>query len=333
MSNQTDSQSTAVSVIPETEQKTTNTKVNSSISNNTSTNSSSTPNSTTIVNDKAYLEKFKAYINNKKVDNGTSATSVTKLSVRGIGNILDAMLAKGMIASEEYNVIKFEAVNTGKTFSQILVEKGIITGRDLVKLTAETKGIEFIDVRKLVITDSDLNLLPSNIASTAVAIVIESTPYKVKVVMQDPLDLQKIKYLESIIGKKVDSVFGYVDDIKNIIDTKYGAQMGSEVTDALEEIGTVDLKNYDQSDIKADDTNAPIIRIVNMILDYGIKNKASDVHIEPREKKIVVRFRIRGILYEKLSLPLELVLSITIRIKILFSLKIYEHRITIEVRL
>lgn len=272
---------------------------------------------------KEYLDKYKKYIEDK----GGKTVKNTGISVKGISNILDACLAKGVINSDQYNAIKFESINTNKSFEDLLVEKGLISSRDLVKLNAEIKGLEYIDLKNVVIKDADLNLLPSNIASSALAVVFESNAYKVRVAMVDPMDLQKIKYLESIIGKKVDAVFASEMDIRNIIDTKYGAEMGSEVTQAMDEVGTVDLKNFDESDIKQDNAAAPIIRIVNMILDYGIKNKASDVHIEPREKKIGVRFRIRGILYEKLSLPSELLSPIVTRIKILSNLKIDEHRI------
>ena len=274
---------------------------------------------------KDYLDKFKKYIEEKGTIPNTSNTK--GISVKGISNILDAVLAKGIISSEQYNTIKFESVNTNKSFENLLVEKSLISPRDIVKLNAEIKGVEYVDLKNQIIKESDLNLLPSNIATSALAVVFESNPYKVRVAMADPLDLQKIKYLESIIGKKVDSVFASETDIRNIIDTKYGAELGTEVTQAMDEVGTVDLKNFDESDIKQDEASAPIIRIVNMILDYGIKNKASDIHIEPREKKIGVRFRIRGILYEKLSLPSELLSPITTRIKILSNLKIDEHRI------
>jgi len=292
-------------------------KVNKLPVTNNTASQASTP-----IERKEYLNKFRKYI-----DKNSGKVTKTTVSIKGIGNVLDAMLSKGLVNSDQYNTIKFESVNTNKSFDALLLEKGLITSKDLVMLTAEMKGVEYVDIKNKIIADTDLNLLPSNIASSALAIVFESTPYKVRIAMQDPLDLQKIKYLESIIGKKVDAVYAYENDIRNIIDTKYGAQMGTEVTEALEEVGLIDIKNYDESDIKKDEASAPIIRIVNMVLDYGIKNKASDIHIEPREKKIVVRFRIRGILYEKLSLPLELTSSIVTRIKILSNLKIDEHRI------
>src|SRR5690606_4422118 len=142
--------------------------------------------------------------------------------------------------------------------------------------------------------------------------------------MKDPLDLQKVKYIESVIGKKVEAYYAYEEDIQRVLDNKYGAQLGTEVNQALEEVGenVLEIKNnYSENEISENLESAPIIKIVNMMLDYGIKNKASDIHIEPREKRIVVRFRIRGILYEKLTIPVKLHPSIITRIKILSGLK------------
>jgi type IV pilus assembly protein PilB len=146
--------------------------------------------------------------------------------------------------------------------------------------------------------------------------------------MQDPLDLQRIKYLESLIGKSIESYYAAESDINQIIDTRYGAQVGSEVDEALEEVNSVKLDSTAGAYTGGDAVGtAPIIKIVNMALDYAIKNKASDIHIEPREGKISVRFRIRGVLSEKLTLPRKLLPAVVTRIKILSNLKIDEKRI------
>ncbi len=264
------------------------------------------------------------------VDPPSLPVSQTNVSVRGINNILDALLARNIITTDQYNAFKFESVNSSKPIDVVLKEHGVISDRDLTKTYAEMRGVGFIELGDLVINLEVLNKIPADTAKSSQAIVFEDSPVKVKVAMKDPLDLQKIKYLESVIGKKVEAYYAAEDDIDNIINTKYGAQIGGDVTQALEEVGEnlIDInKSYQDANVSGDNENAPIIRIVNMILEYGVKNKASDIHIEPREKKVVVRFRIRGILSEGLTIPNTLLSPVIARIKILSDLKIDEKRV------
>ncbi|MFS8131133.1 MAG: GspE/PulE family protein, partial [Candidatus Dojkabacteria bacterium] len=264
------------------------------------------------------------------VDPPKVAVSQSNVSVRGVNNILDALLARNIITTDQYNAFKFESVNSNKALDDVLKEHGVISTRDLAKTYAEMRGVGYIDLGDLVINLEVLNKITAEIAKSSQAIVFEDSPVKVKVAMKDPLDLQKIKYLESIIGKKVEAYYASEDDIDNIINTKYGAQIGGDVTQALEEVGAnlIDInKDYQDANVSGDNENAPIIRIVNMILEYGVKNKASDIHIEPREKKVVVRFRIRGILSEGLTIPNTLLNPVIARIKILSDLKIDEKRV------
>ncbi len=255
-------------------------------------------------------------------------SGVQKTDVKGLNNILDALLAKGLITIDQYNSIKFESINSGKSQEALLRDHKIISADAIARTFAEMKGLDFIDLKAIDLKFETLNKINAETAKNNMAIVFEETPNRFKVALLDPLDLQKIKYLESILKKTIEPYYASYDDIIQIIDTKYGAQLGEDVDLALEDVGegSLDINSYTES--KIDNVEeAPMIRIINMILDYGIKNKASDIHIEPQENRIVVRFRIRGILYEKLTLPKKLLSSVVTRIKILSNLKIDEHRI------
>ena len=258
-------------------------------------------------------------------------STLNNTSVRGLSSILDAVLAKGLISSDQYNSIKFESVNTSKGPEDLLVSKNIISGKDVAKILSEMQGIEYIAVDELDIPIDTLNKLNVDTAKNSLCVVFEETPAYFKVAMKDAFDLQKIKFLESILKKKVQSYYSSEEEILNVIDTKYGAQIGKEVDEALADVGDdtlLDLgSSFQDNEISADLDKAPIIKIVNMIMDYGLKNKASDIHIEPREKKISVRFRVRGILSEKLTIPRKLLNPLISRIKILSDLKIDEHRV------
>lgn len=281
---------------------------------------------------KEYIDKLKNYLQNRGLNNELTSTgsSTSGTAIKGMTNLIDALLTRGLLTLDQFNAVKFEAINTNKNIEDLLKEKNIVAEEDIVKTYAEMRGIEYINLSDIDIDEETLNLIPFAVANSSQAISFESDGNRVKVGMKDPLDLQKVKYIESVIGKKVDAYYAFQGDIQGILDNKYGAQLGTEVSDALAEVGenVLEIKNnYSENEIGENLATAPIIKIVNMMLDYGIKNKASDIHIEPREKRIVVRFRIRGILYEKLTIPVKLHPSIITRIKILSGLKIDEHRI------
>lgn len=263
---------------------------------------------------------------------GLNSSPSDSKSIKGVSNLLEAILIKGKITPEQFNLFKFESVNSGKPIEDVIKGHNILNADEVAKYKAEMRGMGFADLSNMVINIETLNKINAEQARTNMAIVFEEIGNRVKVGMKDPLDLPKIKYLESIIGKGIEPFYSSDEDILGIIENKYGAQIGKEVDEALEEVGDetmLDLNNiaYTNQGMSGDMQDAPIIKIVNMILDYGVKNKASDIHIEPREKKISVRFRVRGILTEKLIIPRKLLSSLVTRIKILSNLKIDEHRI------
>lgn len=249
------------------------------------------------------------------------------VAVKGMTNVADALFAKGLIDEETLKSVKFEAITNNTTPVKLLVDGGKVTSAQVQEVKAEMFGLGFIDLTSITIPPETLNRVPKDLASKNMAIAFEENNNRIKVAMIDPLDLQKVKFLESMLGKRVDTYYATAEALKEIIDTKYGAQIGNVVDKALEDIGVVDIKDaageLDQGAIEG----APVAKIVNMILDYAIKHNASDIHVEPREGRIAVRFRIHGILAEKLSLPVKLANSIVARIKILSNLKIDEHRV------
>ena len=253
-----------------------------------------------------------------------------KLSIKGVNNILDALHIRELIDLNTFNSLKFEFLNANKNIEDFLVEKSIINWDEIAILYSEMRGIPFIDLSNLEIPIEILNKLPKEVAESCNSIIFKDTKDAVSIAMFDPLDLQKIKYIESIVGKKVKPYYGSLSRIKNIINSSYGAQIAKEVDQALAEFGSLvdlDEKFSSESFDNVNLNNAPIIKIINMILDYGINHNSSDIHIEPRENKISVRFRLNGLLSEKLVIPKTLLSALITRIKILCNARIDEHRI------
>ena len=245
--------------------------------------------------------------------------------------ITQALLQKGLVTKQQALGIKSQIENTGKLESDVILSGLFIDQDKLIQIKSVVFKIPFIDLANTPIPVETLQKLRSDVAQRYQAIAFDDQPDHIKIAMVDPLDIQATNFISTMIGKRVDAYFADPASITKIIQTKYGAQVGSEVSKALEDVKTevVDVSgNIDEvRTLQGDISSAPVARIVNVILEYAVRMKASDIHIEPRENKLIVRNRIHGVLSEKLVLPSKLAPSVVSRVKILANLKIDEHRI------
>ena len=277
--------------------------------------------------------KIVANTNQKKISSSMGRTSNPSTNSKNYkGKMLaEILLDKGLINQEQFKQIKSEAANKKIDEEDVIKSNNFVAEKELIKAKAASYGVPFIDLSSVDITPGVLSKLPFDTAKTHQAIVFKIDDHFAHVGMADPLDIQRVNYLQSTIGKNVKAYFASPGEIKNVLDTKYTGRMESEVTEAVEEVGegVVQIEEgiKDISEVENTIANAPVARIVNMILEYAVKFKASDIHIEPREKKLAVRFRINGIMIERLQLPVKLIPSVVSRVKILSDLKIDEHRV------
>jgi type IV pilus assembly protein PilB len=252
----------------------------------------------------------------------------------GTQNLVSSLVKLNLITQADVDSAKIDAINKGESIESILVQQRKISEEKLYQVKAQMKGYKYIDVSAVEIPIDMLNRFSQEVAEKNMAISFGEENGKMKVAVSDPEDLQKIKFLQVIAGRPLDIYVSTNDQIKRVIEKKYGSKINEEVEEALSEnsarvLDITDSKTPISQDISAggDIDSAPVSRIVNMILEYAVKYKSSDVHIEARENKIVVRFRISGVLIEKLTLPKTLSAALVSRIKILSNLKIDEHRL------
>ena len=248
-------------------------------------------------------------------------------------SITDVLLSQNIITKDQAQAITDESLKSGKSLNEVILSGLFVDTDKIILAKSIIYKIPFVDLTQLSIPVNIIQRVRSDISKKFNVIAFEETPDVLKVGMVDPLDIQTTNYISSLTGKRIEAYFARQNDIEKLIDTKYGAQVGSDVTKALEDVGTqeiVEISSSGKADIKAlqnDISFAPVARIVNVILEYAVKMKASDIHIEPRENGMVVRNRINGVLSEKLVLPLKLSSAVIARLKILANLKIDEHRI------
>jgi type IV pilus assembly protein PilB len=193
----------------------------------------------------------------------------------------------------------------------------------------EVYGIEFANLNIGQVGPDLLDIVPLDIAKKYHVVPFELDGTKLSLAMLDPLDLQTIDFVERKTGFKIVPYITTEKIINHILDEQKGKELGEEITAAMEEItqNTVKIEEGQAEITDATIKDAPIARVVGMILETSVKSGASDVHIEPGEDYCRLRYRVDGILAEKRKIPKEMTDSVVARIKILAGMKIDEKRI------
>ena len=247
-------------------------------------------------------------------------------------SILQTLTTEGLIDNDEAKRVEFDSTNSGRSINDIILNNDYLSSNAKLRAKSLIFNVPYVDILNTTIRPETIAKISQDVAKkyNVVAFEEDNLANVIKVAMVDPLDVEKIRLLSTLVGKTVQPFFGNENDIKQTIETKYGAQVGVEVKQALQDVsGVIDVTSGDEmiDSLQGDISQAPVAKIVNSALSYAAKMKASDIHIEPRETKLSVRFRINGVLYEKIELPLKLAPAIVSRIKILSNLKIDEHRV------
>jgi len=243
----------------------------------------------------------------------------------------DILYEEKNLTPDQLSAVKFEQINTGRAAEDIISERGYVSPQTLTAARGRLLNIPHVKLGTRQIQTDLLDLVPEPTARKYVLIPFEKEANTLKVAMKDPLDLQVIEFLEKASKLRVKPFIAEQKDIESSINEEYRKALGPEVSAALEEVGVAATKIEESiEDItKAEEVirDAPVARIVSTILEYAVKARASDVHIEPGEKKTRIRYRIDGVLQERLSLPRKVHDSVISRVKILSNLKIDERRL------
>lgn len=243
--------------------------------------------------------------------------------------ILDYLVGKGFITSQIADDVKLSSINTSTPVLEILQKKNLVSEEALTQARANAFHVGYISLSGLGISPEILTFIPEPVARkyNLVPFEFDKKTNKLKVAMTDPLNLPVIEFLEQKSGKQIETFLARDIEIKESIDSEYSQGLSVEVSEALKETSESTLKTIDLAQIGKIIKEAPIAKIVSTVLEYALKGRASDIHIEPQETRTRVRYRIDGILHEKLALPKSVHEAVVSRIKILSDMKIDERRI------
>src|SRR3972149_2945852 len=247
--------------------------------------------------------------------------------------IEDILFDQGKIPQDKLSVVKMEAINTGKPVEDILLEYKFVSIEDIAAAKGALLNIPFIDLTGKAINPEVLQKIPEPVARRYTLIPFEynKETSSLSVAMSDPLDLQVVEFIEKKSGSQIKPYISTVDNINSAIAEQYSKSLSADISAAVAEasVGTVEAKSELKDLNKAEEIikEAPVAKIVSTLLEYAMKARASDIHIEALDDRTRVRYRIDGILQERLVLPKKIHESVVARIKILSNLKIDEKRI------
>jgi len=243
------------------------------------------------------------------------------------------VLDTGLISSKDFKEAEKEATEKNETLEKILIKKGKIDNDALRRVQAMILGIPFVDLRNQKIDFDVLSLIPEPVARNHNIIAFRRTGDSLEVAMLDTDDLAAIDFVRKKVGLKILPRLTESQSIKNVLlqyqkslKAEFGDIIQKEAT-SLKTISEEESQDISGSDLKKLAEDLPVVRIVDTLLKHAIIQNASDIHIEPLEEKVLVRYRIDGILRDAMVLPRNVALSIIARIKVLANLKLDEKRL------
>lgn len=246
--------------------------------------------------------------------------------------ISDALVEKLLKGTEKFSAEQLkklheQSVSEKKPLQDIAVQNNTVSESELTKLYAQEIDVPFAEFVVGNLRKETLKLIPEQVARRYRAVAFDvDQDNVVYVAMEDPDDIQAINFLQKQIGKPMRIHIATSSAIQSAID-QY-SDNSTNVSTELAKVIAVEDKEPEEDEVNEQDVaeDSPIAQTVNLIIDYGIKTRASDIHIEPRENVVIVRYRIDGVLHEADKLPRKLLNALVSRIKILANLKIDEHR-------
>ena len=237
-------------------------------------------------------------------------------------SFVDMLVMAGMLAKEQAYVAQETARREKLPLWRVLVRDGLVVSQDLAALTALHRGLTMVDLRNQTIDHEAVAILPEQVSRKYSVLPIRVKDGTLTVAMPDPTDLQVIQDLSAFTGLAIDPVVATAEDVLEHIDVSY------RLIENTSEEGTSETASASSSArVTAQRLrDAPPAQIIDLLLQQGVQDRASDIHIAPTETRLRVRFRIDGVLQDVMSLPMELAPTIISRLKIMGGMNIAERR-------
>lgn len=241
----------------------------------------------------------------------------------------DVLVAAGAITEEQLQEGLARQKETGRKLGNALVDLGFISNDMLITVLTTQLGIDYIELKGAKIEDKVIHMVPESMVTKYQAIPIEvdpDNPNILKVAMADPMDIMAMDDIGLVTNLQVEPMLASEEGIKNAIDKYYGSAQAMEAAEAYRQEQQSALGGDDEDNSNDEVDNSPIVLLVKQIIEGGVRQRASDIHIEALENSVRVRYRIDGALKQVMSYDLSILAGITARIKIIGGMDIAEKR-------
>ncbi|MCA0228209.1 GspE/PulE family protein [Patescibacteria group bacterium] len=237
--------------------------------------------------------------------------------------LITLLQEEGLVSNDALQQATDISTKAGKPLLSVLTEQSVIDNELLTHAIAQVSGVPYVNLTNSIIDQSILSLLPSDIAERFMAVPLAEVQNRLAVAMIDANNVQAVDYLANRIQRPLKVFMASEAGVRHVLD-QYKTDLSS--VDVAAKVSQEESKS-ESGDIKTIVQDSPISRALSTILEYAVKSRASDIHIEPLEKALKIRCRVDGVLREIMQLPKSIEPALVSRIKILSNLKIDEHRV------
>jgi type IV pilus assembly protein PilB len=241
----------------------------------------------------------------------------------------DLLIQKGILAPDQLTEARGMAQQTGAKLQDTLVKLGYATPEQVISAIAEASGLQFIDLTNVTVPAAVIELVPESVARENVILPLMQEGGVLKIIMADPSDFDTVQKLQFILNKDITPVIAGREQIVEAINRHYGQTETESVDSMLAEFTdtAIDFTETEQAvGAGQEESDAPVVKLCNLIIQEAVSLRASDVHIEPFADRVRVRYRIDGVLVERDSPPRRLLAPMLSRIKIMSNIDISEKR-------
>ncbi len=237
--------------------------------------------------------------------------------------VIKLLVSEGLASAEKVKAALVEAEKTKQPLIQYLASKGLVNNEMVAHATAVVLGVQYVDLKNVQMDREVLLNLPQDVATRSMMVPVGVLNGQLVVAMIDVTNVQATDYLATLTGRPIKAVMSSEEGIRQVLSQYVGdfSSVKQAVKSTNAEIAAT------ASDVKTITQDSPISKALTSILDFAVKSKASDIHIEPLENSLVIRCRIDGVLRQVMELPKSIEPALVSRIKILSDLKIDEHRV------
>ena len=249
------------------------------------------------------------------------------------GDFIEILLRRRIVSQDQINEAKQVAKDGKSNVAETLIKLGYATGEEVMKAVAEEHGRRYIDLGEVSIPESVIELVPESVARENSILPLEEGGDALTVIVSDPYDIDTVEKLRFILNRRIEIALAPRDKIQEAINKYYSQIEGESADSVLQEFTdtAIDFTETESATVSSnneavDENSAPVVRMVQLMIQEAVQLRASDIHVEPFEEVVRIRYRIDGILHKRDSPPRRLLSAIISRIKILGKMDIAERR-------